>query len=155
MDGKANTGLDFLMHIVALLLSLADAAEFAAGGFGFTRRRVLAILRPAEEAAYRSILDAARHYGAPVPIGANLAYSEWMAANDGDDPDDAMRVADRLRALAIALVYILRWADYFARRLTAVGQTPWRGWQFLSARLAGQDVADPLVGLASRTRAPP
>jgi hypothetical protein len=154
MDRTTETGLDFLMRMVALLFSLADAAAHASRRSRWVRRQIIAFLRPAEAAAYRSVIKAARHYGAPVPVIANLAYSDWMmmAANDGDDPDDAMRIADRLRALAIALVYILRWADYFARRLTGLGQTPWRGGQFLSARL---EVASTLSGLASRTRAPP
>jgi hypothetical protein len=151
-----NAGTDWLMRLIALLFSLADMAERAAGRSRFLRRHVLAILRPAEAAAFNSVSDAARHYGAPIPITANLAYSECIAAAHGDDRDDALRLAERFRALALALSYIAAWADYFARRLTAPGHTPWRGWQYSAALLAGEYGAfDALRGLAFQTRAPP
>jgi hypothetical protein len=135
-----NAGTDWLMRIIMLLFALADRAERAAGRSRFVRRHVLATLHPAEAAAYGIITDTARHYGAPIPIEANVAYSGWIAsaADAGDDPDDALRVADRLRALALALSYIAAWADYFARRLTAPRHTPWRGWQYAHARLTGE-----------------
>lgn len=95
----------WLLRVIALLLSLADLADEASLRYRFVRRRVLAALRPAEEAAYRCAAGAAREFGAPVPANAIVAAGEWMAAGeDGDDPDDATRLALRLRALAAALV---------------------------------------------------
>ncbi|MDR7031953.1 hypothetical protein [Mesorhizobium sp. BE184] len=96
------------MRIAALLVSLADLADQASRRSRFMRRRVLAAISPAEEAAYRCVADAARAFGAPVPANAIVAAGDWMAASsDGDDPDDAMRLALRLRALAAALVCLL------------------------------------------------
>ncbi|KQZ13161.1 hypothetical protein ASD44_03040 [Mesorhizobium sp. Root554] len=93
------------MRIAALLVSLADLADQASRRSRFVRRRVLAAISPAEEAAYRCVADAARAFGAPVPANAIVAAGDWMAtSSDGDDPDDAMRLALRLRALAAALV---------------------------------------------------
>jgi hypothetical protein len=128
-----NAGTDWLMRLVSLLLSLADCAERAAGRSRRVRRHVLSILRPAEAVAFRSVVNAARHYGAPIPITANVAYSDWVAAPHGDDRDDALRLAERFRALALALSYISIWANYFARRITAPRHALWRGWQFSPA----------------------
>ena len=130
-----NAGNDWMMRLVALLLSLADAAEQAAGRSRRVRRNVLAILRPAEPFAFRSLAGMARHYGAPIPVTAILTSGDWMATN-GDDPDDALLLAERFRALALALSHIAAWADYFARRLTAIAHTRQCGWPVFSVRLA-------------------
>jgi hypothetical protein len=130
-----NAGTDWLMRLVSLLLSLADCAERAAGRSRRVRRHVLSILRPAEAAAFRSVVNAARHYGAPIHAAANVVYSEWMASatDAGEDRDDALRLAERFRALALALSYISMWADYFARRIAAPRHALWRGWRFSPA----------------------
>jgi hypothetical protein len=117
MEWNREISRAWLMRIVALLFSLADLAEQASLRSWRVRRRVLAILRPAEEAAYRSIAGAAHEFGAPIPANAIVAAGEWMAAADeGDDPDDAMRLALRLRALAIALAWVLMQAGRLADR---------------------------------------
>lgn len=98
----------WLLRIVAMLFSLADLADEASLRSRFVRRRVLAVLRPAEDAAYRCAAGAACEFGAPVPANAIVAAGEWMAAaSEGDDPDDATRLALRLRALAAALACVL------------------------------------------------
>lgn len=152
-----NAGADWIMRIIALLLALADRAERAAGRSRFVRRHMLATLHPAEAAAYRIIANTARHFGASIPIHAHLAYSDWTASatEAGDDPDDVLRLANRLRALALALSHIAAWADCFARRLTAPGHTPWRAWQSSAGRVRSGSVAGSPRALASRTRAPP
>jgi hypothetical protein len=152
-----NAGTDWLMRIITLLFSLADMAERAAGRSRRVRRNVLAVLRTAEAAAFGAVINAARHYGAPVPTMANLAYSDWIAAVHGDDPDDALRLANRFRALALALCYIAAWADYFGRRLTAVAHTHQLGLPLSSLALAAalRDTACTSRGPAFQTRAPP
>ncbi len=113
-DRNANRDCDMLMRIAALLFSLAGLAEQASRRWWFVRRRVLAILAPAEEAAYRCLADAARTFGVPVPVQAMVAAGEWMAAaGDEDSPDDALRLALRLRALAAALMLCLLSAGRF------------------------------------------
>ncbi|WP_200948380.1 MULTISPECIES: hypothetical protein, partial [unclassified Mesorhizobium] len=72
-DRNANRNRDVLERIVALLFALAVLAERASSRSWFVRRRVLAILNPAEEAAYRCLADAARGFGAPVPARAIVA----------------------------------------------------------------------------------
>ncbi|MDR7033042.1 hypothetical protein [Mesorhizobium sp. BE184] len=72
-DRNANRDRDVLERIVALLFALAVLAEQASSRSWFVRRRVLAILNPAEEAAYRCVADAARGFGAPVPARAIVA----------------------------------------------------------------------------------
>lgn len=104
MEWNTETGKIWLLRIVAMLFSLADLADEASLRSRSVRRRVFATLRPAEEAAYGCVTDAAREFGAPVPANAIVAAGEWMAADEGDDPNDAMRLALRLRALAVALV---------------------------------------------------
>lgn len=111
MDGRdrnANRDCDVLMRIAALLFALAVLAEQASRRSWFVRRRILAALRPAEEVAYRCVADAARTFGVPVPAQAMVAAGEWMAAGvDEDSPDEAVRLALRLRALAAALALCL------------------------------------------------
>ena len=117
MDWNTETSRTLLLRIIALLVSLADLADRASLRSRFVRRRVLASLRPAEEAAYRSIAGTARGFGVPVPANAIIAAGEWMAAADeGDDPDDARRLALRFRALAAALACVLIQASWLAGR---------------------------------------
>jgi hypothetical protein len=151
-----NAGTDWLMRLVSLLLSLADCAAYAARRSNRVRRNVLAALCPAEAAAFRIIVGAASHYGAPIPAGVIVTSGDWTAVADSDDPDAALLLADRFRALALALSFIAAWADYFARRLTAPGHTPWRGWQCSAGGLASwHDAVGELNDLTARTRAPP
>lgn len=125
MEWNTETSRTWLLRIIALLLSLADLAEQASLQSWSMRRRVLAILRPGEEAAYRSVAKAAREFGAPIPANAIVAAGEWMAAGDGDDPEDAMRLALRFRALAIALAFVLTQAGWLAsRNSSAIGEIP-------------------------------
>lgn len=152
-----NAGTDWLMRTIGLLLSLADCAERAAGRSNRVRRHVLATLCPAEAAAFRVIFGTATHYGAPIPASVIVTSGNWLAAADGDDPDAALLLADRFRALALALSYIAAWADHFARRLTAIAHTQQCGLPPTSLALAAalNDAAGALSRLASPTRAPP
>jgi hypothetical protein len=105
--GEEWTYRETLRRIVALLLSLADMADLASTRSWRVRCEVLAIVRRAEAAAFRSVAGAAGNFGAPVPAQAIVAAGAWMAADDGDDPADAARSAQRLRALAFALAFLL------------------------------------------------
>lgn len=127
-DRNASWNRDVLERIVVLLFALAVLAERASSRSWFVRRRVLAALRPGEEAAYRCVADAARAFGAPVPAKAIVAAGQWMAG-EGGDPDDGQRLAARLRALALALCVLLM--RRFALPGAAGAQAEWRkaaGW---------------------------
>jgi hypothetical protein len=150
-----NAGTNWLMRLVSLLLSLADCAAYAARRSNRIRRNVLRVLCPAEAAAFKILVGTARHYGAPIPAEVITTSGDWTAIAGSDDPDDALHLADRFRALALALSFIAAWADYFARRLTAPGHTPWRDWQSSSPTAAGHGAAATSTDLAFQTRAPP
>ena len=99
MDGHAAIGNDrTLRRIVTMLVALAALAEQAAVRSFPVRFLVLCILRHAEVVAWRFVADAT---GATRP-----APGEVPAAGNG--PSDAMLLAARLRALAAALVALLR-----------------------------------------------
>lgn len=80
-----------LTRIVALLFSLADLAESASRRCRLVRSFVLWLLRPAESLAWDFVIGA-EPPAALMPIG--LA---------GDDPADAMRLAESFRDLACEL----------------------------------------------------
>jgi hypothetical protein len=115
--------MDLLMSIIALLFSLADAAEAASGRSRRIRRNVLAVMPRAEAAAQAALIKWARHFGAPITPQALLAFYTMPAEYNGDDPEDALRIAVRFRALALALYHLAAWAERFARRLTALAHT--------------------------------
>jgi hypothetical protein len=96
-----------LQRLVALLFSLANLADIASTRSFRVRCEVLAIIRRGEAAAFRSVAGAAGNFGAPVPAQAIVAAGDWMMADDGNDPTDAVRLAQRLRALAFALAFLL------------------------------------------------
>ena len=83
---------DVLGHIVALLFSLATLADIAAGLADARRRRhILGILSVAEAETHDFLIGT----GAPVSTGGQ------------DTADDALRLAARLRALAMLLTVML------------------------------------------------
>jgi len=84
-------GYDVLGRIVALLFSLADLADIAAGLPASRRRYLLDILGVAEAEAHGFLIG----IGAPVSAGGQ------------DTADDALRMAARLRALAMLLIVML------------------------------------------------
>jgi hypothetical protein len=84
-------GYGVLEHIVALLFSLATVADIAAGLSAPRRRYLLGILSVAEAEAHDFLIGA----GAPVSAGGQ------------DTADDALRMAARLRALAMLLIVML------------------------------------------------
>ena len=84
-------GYDVLERIVALLFSLATIADIAAGLSAPRRRYLLGILGVAEAEAHDFLIGA----GAPVSAGGQ------------DTADDALRLAARLRALAMLLIVML------------------------------------------------
>ena len=91
----ANGDHDVLARIAALLLSLADLADRAAGLPFLRRRHVLGILGFGEAEARAFLIEVST--GAPAPA-------------DAPDPDgDAALLAARLRALALLLCAILAW----------------------------------------------
>ena len=95
MDGHPATehSQTALKRIVALLFALADLAELAGGRSRAVRALVLLILRPAEAAAQRLVMDACGDASAaPIP-----------RLQDGGSSTDAIRLALSFRALAAAL----------------------------------------------------
>ena len=78
-----------LMRIVALLFSLSDLAESASHRCRLVRRFVLWLLRPAERLSQDFVI------GAEPPAA--------LMPPAGDDPADAMRLADNFRDLACEL----------------------------------------------------
>ncbi|HEY5819556.1 MAG TPA: hypothetical protein VIU14_14385 [Mesorhizobium sp.] len=93
MDGSRQTERSevALRRIVAWLFALADMAERAADAPHRVRSVVLMILRLAEPAAQGIIFETG--YGQPA-----------LAAYDNDSPADALRLAERFRALAALLL---------------------------------------------------
>ncbi|APH71798.1 hypothetical protein [Aquibium oceanicum] len=86
-----------LRRVIALLVSFADLAERVAGRSAPVRWLVLLILRHAEMVAEDFVFDAA---------GMPPAALEGIAAV-GNDPDDALCLAARFYALAVALCALL------------------------------------------------
>ena len=96
-DGRA------LRRIVMLLLALAGLAERAAAMPFATRAAVLAILRPAEAAAWAFALGA-RCVPAAVEGDWGRSQVDPLEASDGDDdPGELMRIAAGLRMLALVV----------------------------------------------------
>jgi len=107
-------GYDVLEHIVALLFSLATIADIAAGLSAPRRRYLLGILSVAEAEAHDFLIGA----GAPV------------SAAGQDAADDALRLAARLRALAMLLIVML------AQRFELLGAVALRADRERTARVA-------------------
>lgn len=151
-DEQREVERDVLRHTLILLFSFADLAEQASVRSWRVRRDLLAILRKAETAAFWTVADAARDHGAPLPAAAVAAGRHWKFDDDGDDPENALRLAHRFRALALALTCLLALAEQIA----AAGGMRWTG-----ADSTGMPVTNPvsfarLAGLrASAIRAPP
>ena len=95
MDRIEETNL--LKHIVALLFVLAGLAERAGAMPGPARSRVLGILRRAEIVAHASV------------AGSPLCPDASTDSFEGDDPADAVHLAQRLRTLALAWAGLLAW----------------------------------------------
>lgn len=114
MSWNERMGIEWLRRIVVLLFSLAECAEETSRRTWLIRRRVLAILRIAETVAFQSVAGAARDFGAPLPAQAVAAGRSWKFDNDYDDPENALRLAQRFRALAVALAHLLAMAEQLA-----------------------------------------
>jgi hypothetical protein len=98
-----------LMRIVALLFSLADLAESASRRCRPVRRFVLWLLRPAESLARDFVIG--EQDAPPVSMPVSPA---------GDDPADAVHLAENFRDLACEL-------DYQARLAFAIPDGAGRG----------------------------
>ena len=90
-EWETDGGYDVLERIVELLFSLATVADIAAGLPAPRRRYLLGILSVAEAEAHDFLIGA----GAPVSAGGQ------------DTVDDALRMAARLRALAMLLIVMM------------------------------------------------
>ena len=103
MDGSGQTERSgvALQRIVALLFALAELAERAADAPHRVRSLVLMILRTAEPVPQGIVFETG--YGQPA-----------LAAYESDSPADALRLAERFRALAGLLL-----------SLTAQALAPW------------------------------
>lgn len=107
MDWTAETDLNFLKRVIALLLGLATLADRAASRPFAVRCRVLDILRQGEAAAHAALFDFPNDLGVPaVPRAAAVA-----PLLDSDDPSDATLLALRLRALALVWASLLAWCQ--------------------------------------------
>ena len=99
MDGHAAIGNDrTLRRIVTMLVALAALAEQAAVRSFPVRFLTLCILRHAEVVAWAFVADAT---GMMRPVSGEVPAA-------GNGPSDPMLLAARLRALAAALVALLR-----------------------------------------------
>ena len=88
-----------MARIAALLFALADLAEQAGGRCFAVRVLVLLLLRPAEAAARRFVMD---FYG-------DTDLAPLLQLQDGDDSTAAIRLAVSFRALAMALAALPDW----------------------------------------------
>jgi hypothetical protein len=97
LDGRAGTDIDMFDSIATLLMALAGLAERAAGRSWPLRWLALWALRRAETVARDFVAGS----------GWSIAGRRWTcalpAARRIGDPDDAMRLAAALRALARAV----------------------------------------------------
>lgn len=152
MDGNTATNLEFLKRIIALLLSLASRAEAASSRSWRVRGRVLVILRRAEIAAFSAVARSASDLGAAVPPGAIIAAGAWMSDQEGNSPQDAMALAQRFRALAFALAYLVTISE---RSAYGAGDSHCRVSSF--GRSALQPFSDQVLAISDEQaiRAPP
>lgn len=112
MDWNAETDLNLLKRIVALLLGLAALADRASDRSCAVRCKVLGILREGEVAAHAALSDWASDLGAPaLPQTAAI-----VSPPDADSPSDAGQLALRLRALALLWANLLMWFQTIAHR---------------------------------------
>ena len=95
-----------LRRVMALLVSFAAMAEQAATRSAPVRWFVLVLLRYAATVSESYVLEAA---------GIPLSEFEGFAP-DGNDPDDALRLAARFYALAAALCTLLPLGNLFDRQ---------------------------------------
>ena len=114
MDGQSETERNMLKRVIALLFSLADLAERAAGRAYPVRCYVLWLLRRAEPFAWRCVMrQCGIEPGDPrLPRGLRMPWLLVICNN----PADALRVAATYRALARALQKQLRRDQRFARQ---------------------------------------
>ncbi|MDP3899149.1 MAG: hypothetical protein Q8Q62_20945 [Mesorhizobium sp.] len=101
------TTQDLLDRIVALLLSLADLAERAAGAPDARRRLALAIIRTGEAVTR----DAFCVSGSAPRLGMvadGRAVPTPAGSTPGDGPEDALALAAALRALAFLVAVMAR-----------------------------------------------
>ena len=101
MDANQGIGHSrtMLKGIVSLLFALADLAEQAGARCFAVRILVLLILRPAEAAARRLVMD---FYG-------DTDIAPLLQMQDGDGSTAAIRLALSFRALAMALAALPDW----------------------------------------------
>ena len=102
-----------LRRVIALLVSFAAMAEQAATRSAPVRWFVLCILRYAATVSEDYVFEA-----------AGMPHSELdVIAPDGNEPDDALRLAARFYALAAALCTLLPLGDLFDRQRERPGLT--------------------------------
>ncbi len=95
-----------LRRVIALLVSFAAMAEQAATRSAPVRWFVLCILRYAATVSEDYVFEA-----------AGMPHSDLdVIASDGNEPDDALRLAARFYALAAALCTLLPLGDLFDRQ---------------------------------------
>jgi hypothetical protein len=111
----------FLIRIVALLHSLAAIAERAAASPAPLCRTLLWLLIRAEPAARRVVINTAYRLGWEADIPRFQLY--------GDDPDEALALAERFYQLASMLQQLLA----FAARAASMIAWP-AGWQGFGRR---------------------
>ena len=113
MDGQSETERNMLKRVIALLFSLADLAERAAGRAYPVRCYVLWLLRRAEPFAWRCVMrECGIEPGDPrLPRGLRMPWLLVICNTSAD----ARRVAATYRALARTLQKQLRQEQRLAR----------------------------------------
>ena len=154
MNGKTEIGREWLRRMIALLLSLSRLAEQASTRSWRVRRRLLACLRRGETAAFLTVAGVALDCGAPLPVQAVAAGRHWKCDDDGDDPENALRLAHRFRALAMALTCLLALAEQGAAAVGMHGTMADRTGAFGTSAASPTHPAFPFA-LGAAIRAPP
>ncbi|MDP3896983.1 MAG: hypothetical protein Q8Q62_09935 [Mesorhizobium sp.] len=120
---QIETTQDLLDRIVALLLSLADLAEYAAGAPDARRRLALAIIRTGESVTRDAFCVSGSAPRLPARMAADgRAVPTPAGSTPGDGPEDALALAMSLRTLALLVAVMAR----HDRRLMALSSA--EGW---------------------------
>lgn len=129
-------GRNWLAEIVAMLFSLAAMAQFAATASPRHRRHLLDIMRAAEASGVRVAIGEGLIEGDHHPFGATEGYS----------PEDAMRLAVCLRALAMMLYFPAKLGDRPREKHPLVDEhTTLATWLIVARALPGTARAIPQI----------
>ena len=115
---------DMLDRIVALLLSLADLAELAAGEPGARRRRALAIIRSGGAVTHDAFGLSGDPFNASVRVADGRAVPAPPRAVSGDGPEDALALAMSLRTLALLVAAMAKRKSRLSSLMSGNAEAP-------------------------------